>query len=182
MFYGLRQELLTRKAATSEINALYSWHDTALKRLDESVEFIETAAVGNRSSIVQKAAVTLQERGVDKALKEVTAMLDEEGQRNKERARELAEASLFKADLELTKLDYDGAQRAIKQAIDFDYQWWSPHDRSGNLLVERAQWNAAEKELMEAQRFVEKEQDTATVLNDLANCCRSRTGWRRPSR
>jgi Tfp pilus assembly protein PilF len=136
--------------------------------LDESVEFIETAAAGNRSSIVQKAAVTLQERGVDQALKELTAMLDEEGERNKERARGLAEASLFKADLELTKLDYDGAQRAIKQAIDFDYQWWSPHNRIGKLLLERAQWNAAEKEFMEAQMFVEKEQDTATVLNNLA--------------
>jgi hypothetical protein len=39
--------------------------------------------------------VTLQERGVDQALKELTAMLDEEGQRHKERARELAEAFLF---------------------------------------------------------------------------------------
>ena len=167
-FQQTRKELLARKAETSEINALYSWHDTALKRLDESVEFIETAAAGNRSSIVQKAAVTLQERGVDQALKELTAMLDEEGQRNKERARELADASLFKAELELTKLDYDGAERAIKQAIDFDYQWWSPHNQIGNLLLERAQWNASEKEFMEAQRFVEKEQDTATVLNNLA--------------
>jgi hypothetical protein len=76
-FQQTRKELLARKAETSEINALYSWHDTALKRLDESVEFIETAAEGNRSSIVQKAAVTLQERGVDEALKELTAMLDE---------------------------------------------------------------------------------------------------------
>jgi hypothetical protein len=139
-----------------------------LKALDESVEFIETAAAGNRSSIVQKAAVTLQERGVDQALRELTAMLDEEGERNKERARELAAASLFKADLELTKLDYDGAQRAIKQAIDFDYQWWSPHNRIGMLFIERAEWNAAEKELLEAQRFVEKDQDTATVLSNLA--------------
>jgi hypothetical protein len=57
----------------------------------------------------------------------------------------------LKADLELTKLDYDGAQRAIKQAIDFDYQWWSPHNRIGMLLLERAQWNAAEKEFLEAQ-------------------------------
>jgi Tfp pilus assembly protein PilF len=112
--------------------------------------------------------VTLQDRGVDKALKELTAVLDEEAQHNKERARELAEASLFKAELELTKLDYNGAQRAIKQAIDFDYQWWSPHNRIGKLLLERAQWNAAEKEFMEAQMFVEKEQDTATVLNNLA--------------
>ena len=134
-FQQTRKELLARKAETSEINALYSWHDTALKRLDESVEFIETAAAGNRSSIVQKAAVTLQERGVDQALKELTAMLDEEGQRNKERARELADASLFKAELELTKLDYDGAQRAIKQAIDFDYQWWSPHNQIGNCSL-----------------------------------------------
>ena len=168
-FQQRRKELLAHKAETSEINALYSWHDTVLKRLDESVEFIETAAAGNRSSIVQKAAVTLQERGVDQALKELTAMLDEEGERHKERARELADASLFKADLELTKLDYDGAQRAIKQAIDFDYQWWSPHNRIGMLFIERAQWNAAEKELLEAQRFVEKEQDTATVLNNLAD-------------
>src|SRR5271165_2066441 len=167
-FQQTRQELLARKAKTSEINALYSWHDTALKRLEESVEFIETAAAGNRSSIVQKAAVTLQERGVDQALKELTAMLDEEGERNKERARELAEASLFKADLELTKLDYDGAQRAIKQAIDFDYQWWSPHNRIGMLFIERAEWNAAEKELLEAQRFIEKEQDTVLVLSNLA--------------
>ena len=85
-FQQTRKELLARKAETSEINALYSWHDTALERLDESVEFIETAAAGNRSSIVQKAAVTLQERGVDQALKELTAMLDEEGKRNKERS------------------------------------------------------------------------------------------------
>jgi hypothetical protein len=141
--------------------------------LDESVEFIETAARGNRSSIVQKAAVTLQERGVDQALKELTATLDEEGKRNKERARELAEASLFKAELELTKLDYDGAQRAIKQAIDFDCQWWSPHARMGNLLVNRAQWNAAEKELLEAQRFVEKEQDTATVQSAESPRCKT---------
>ena len=181
-FQQTRKELLARKAETSEINALYSWHDTALERLDESVEFIETAAAGNRSSIVQKAAVTLQERGVDQALKELTAMLDEEGERNKERARELAKASLFKADLELTKLDYDGAQRAIKQAIDFDYQWWSPHNRIGKLFIERAEWNAAEKELLEAQRFVEKEQDTATVLNNLAQLLRPRTGWGKPSR
>ena len=95
-------------------------------------------------------------------------MLDEEGQRHKERARELAEVSLFKAELALTKLDYEGAQRAIQQAIDFDYQWWSPHNRIGALLFERAQWNAAEEEFREAQRFVEKEQDTATVLNNLA--------------
>ena len=95
-------------------------------------------------------------------------MLDEEGERHKERARELADASLFKADLELTKLDYDGAQRAIKQAIDFDYQWWCPHNRIGMLFIERAQWNAAERNFWEAQGFVEKEQDTATVLNNLA--------------
>jgi hypothetical protein len=70
--------------------------------------------------------VTLQERGVDQALKELTAMLDEEGQRHKERARELAEAFLFQAELALTKLDYDGTQRAIQQAIDFDYQtFWN---------------------------------------------------------
>ncbi len=167
-FQQTRKELLARKAETSEINALYSWHDTALKRLDESVEFIETAAAGNRSSIVRKAAVTLQERGVDQALKELTAMLDEEGKRNKERARELAEASLFKADLELTKLDYDGAQRAIKQAIDFDYQWWSPHNSLGELAYALAEWPVAESAFKEAQRFVEKEQDTATVLNNLA--------------
>jgi hypothetical protein len=36
------------------------------------------------------------------------------------------------------------------------------------LFIERAQWNAAEKEFSGAQRFVEKEQDTATVLNNLA--------------
>jgi hypothetical protein len=81
-FQQRRKGLLAHKAETSEINALYSWHDTVLKRLDESVEFIETAAAGNRSSIVQKAAVTLQERGVDQALKELTAMLDEEGERH----------------------------------------------------------------------------------------------------
>ena len=52
-------------------------------------------------------------------------MLDEEGH-HKERARELAEAFLFKAELALTKLDYDGTQRAIQQAIDFDYQtFWN---------------------------------------------------------
>ena len=96
---------------------------------------------------MQKAAVILQERGVDQALKKLTAMLDAEGERDKERARELAETSLFKADLELTKLDYDGAQRAIKEAIDFDYQWWSPHNRIGKLFIERAEWNAAEKGL-----------------------------------
>jgi hypothetical protein len=66
-FEQRRKGLLARKVDSSEINALYSWHDTALKRLDESVEFIETAARGNRSSLVQKAAVTLQERGVDQA-------------------------------------------------------------------------------------------------------------------
>ena len=162
-FQQKRTELLARDAKPSEINALYYWHDDVLKQLDESVRFIETAARENRSSIVQKAAVTLQERGVDEALKELTATLDQEGQRHKERARELAEASIFKADLELTKLNYEGAQRAIKQAIDFDYQWWVPHNRIGLLFMERAQWNTAEKEFVEAQRFVEEEKDTAVV-------------------
>ena len=167
-FQQKRRELLARDAKPSEINALYYWHEDVLKQLDESVRFIETAARENRSSIVQKAAVTLQERGVDEALKELTATLDEEGQRHTERARELAEASIFKADLELTKLNYEGAQRAIKQAIDFDYQWWVPHNRIGMLFLERAQWNTAEKEFLEAQRFVEEEKDTAVVLNNLA--------------
>jgi tetratricopeptide (TPR) repeat protein len=167
-FQQKRTELLARDAKHAEINALYHWHEDVLKQLDESVRFIETAAQESRSSIVQKAAVTLQERGVDQALKELTARLDEEGQRHKERARELAEASIFKADLELTKLNYEGAQRAIKQAIDFDYQWWVPHSRIGMLFLERAQWNTAEKEFLEAQRFVEEEKDTAVVLNNLA--------------
>ena len=88
-FQQKRAELLGRDAKPSEINALYSWHEDVLKQLDESVRLIETAARENRSSIVQKAAATLQERGVDAALKELTATLDEEGQRHKERAREL---------------------------------------------------------------------------------------------
>jgi hypothetical protein len=63
-------------------------------------------------------------------------------------------SSLFKAELELTKLDYNGAQRAIKQAIDFDYQWWSPHNGLGELAYALAEWAVAESAFKEAEKFV----------------------------
>ena len=172
-FQQKRRELLARDAKPSEINALYYWHEDVLKQLDESVRFIETAARENRSSIVQKAAVTLQERGVDEALKELTATLDEEGQRHTERARELAEASIFKADLELTKLNYEGAQRAIKQAIDFDYQWWVPHNRIGMLFLERAQWKTAEKRFGKRRGLLRRRKTRQWFSTTSRNYCRA---------
>jgi hypothetical protein len=107
--------------------------------------------------------------------------LRQQGQRNKERARELAEASLFKAELELTKFDYDGVQRTIKQAIDFDYQWWSPHNRTGKLLMERAQWNAVEKEFWKRRGLLRRSKTRQRFLATWRNCCRPRTGWGRQS-
>jgi tetratricopeptide (TPR) repeat protein len=162
------KELVARKATPAEMDQLYRAEEAALKQVSESVRFIESTTKDAQATIAKKAAQILQEDGVDRALKYLDQTISDEAQRHKEHGRELAEASLLKAELQFSKLDYDGAQRAIKQAIDFDYQWWESHNRLGILFYQKAQWNAAEVEYREAQRFVDSEGNTATILNNLA--------------
>ena len=223
-FEQKHKELVSRKATPVEMDRLYRAEEDALKQVSDSVRFIASTTKDAQATIAKNAAQILQEDGVDRALKYLDQTISAEAQRHKERGRELAEASLVKAELQLSKLDYDGAQGAIKQAINFDYQWWQSHNRLGVLFYRKAQWNAAEAEFREAQRFVDSEGDTTTILNNLAlllqatnrlaeaeplmrralaideksygpehpnvaiasttsrNCCRPRTGWRRPSR
>ena len=56
-----------------------------------------------------------------------------------------------------------------------------PHNRIGLLFLERAQWNASEKAFLEAQGFVEEEEDTAVVLNNLAALLQATNRLGRPS-
>ena len=167
-FEQKHKELVSRKATPVEMDRLYRAEEGALKQVSESVRFIASTTKDAQATIAKNAAQILQEDGVDRALKYLDQTISAEAQRHKERGRELAEASLLKAELQLSKLDYDGAQGAIKQAIDFDYQWWESHNRLGLLFYRKAQWNSAEAEFREAQRFVDSEGNTATILNNLA--------------
>jgi tetratricopeptide (TPR) repeat protein len=167
-FEQKHKELVSRKGTPVEMERLYRAEEAALKQVSESVRFIASTTRDAQATIAKNAAQILQEGGVDRALKYLDQTISAEAQRHKERGRELAEASLLKAELQFSKLDYEGAQGAIKQAIDFDYQWWNPHNRLGILFYRKAQWNAAEAEFKEAQRFVDSEANTATILNNLA--------------
>ena len=167
-FERKHKELVTRKATPAEMDQLYRRQEDALKQISESVRFIQSTTKDGQATIAKKAVQIVQEDGVDRALKYLDQAISGEAQRHKERARELAEASLLKAELQLNKLDYDGAQSAIKQAIEFDHKWWRPHNRLGLLFYEKALWSAAEAELREAQRFVDSEENTAAILNNLA--------------
>jgi len=167
-FEQKHKELVSRKATPVEMDRLYRAEEAALKQVNESVRFIASTTKDAQATIAKNAAQILQEDGVDRALKYLDQTISAEAQRHKERGRELAEASLLKAELQFSKLDYDGAQGAIKQAIDFDYQWWESHNQLGLLFYQKAQWNAAEAEFKEAQRFVDSEGNTATILNNLA--------------
>lgn len=153
-FEQKHKELVARNATPAEMDQLYRAEEGALKQVSESVRFIQSTTKDAQATIAKKAAQIVQEDGVDRALKYLEQTISDEAQRHKERARELAEASLLKAELQLTKLDYDGARSAIKQAIDFDYQWWQSHNRLGLLFYGKAQWNAAEAEFKEAQRLL----------------------------
>ena len=167
-FERKHQELVARKATPAEMDQLYRLQEGALKQVSESVRFIQSTTKDAQATIAKKAVQIVQEDGVDRALKYLDQTISDEARGHKERARELAEASLLKAELQLNKLDYDGAQSAIKQAIDLNYKWWEPHNRLGLLFYRKAQWNAAEAEFREAQRFVDSEENTATILNNLA--------------
>jgi hypothetical protein len=122
-----------QNAPHQEIDQLYRWRDQALARLDESVRFIQSTAEQLQSSLTGKAAVVLQKRGVEAALEHLQKGLADEGGRHKAQARELAEASLFKAELHEARFEYKQARQSIQQAIQFDYAWWRPHNRSGVL-------------------------------------------------
>jgi len=167
-FERKHKELVARKATPAEMDQLYRLQEGALKQVSESVRFIQSTTRDAQATIAKKAVQIVQEDGVDRALKYLDQTISDEAQGHKQRARELAEASLLKAELQLNKLDYDGAQSAIKQAIDFGYEWWEPHNRLGLLLFRKAQWKAAEDEFREAQRFVDSEEHTATILNNVA--------------
>ena len=162
------RELVARKASPAEMDNLYRLEEDALRQVNESVRFIESTTKEAQATIAKKAVQILQEDGVDRALKYLQETISTEAQRHKERGRELAEASLLRAELHLNTLDYDRARSAIKQAVDFDYTWWVPHNRLGLFFYRQAQWTAAEAEYKEAQRFVDSEKNTATVLNNLA--------------
>jgi tetratricopeptide (TPR) repeat protein len=167
-FEQQHKELVARKATPAEMDQLYSEKEGALKNVSESVRFIESTTKDVQATIAKNAAQILQQDGVDRALKYLDQTIGAEAQRHKQRAREFAEASLLKAELQLSKLDYDGAQSSFKQAIDFDYQWWESHNRLGLLFSLKGQLNLAEAEFKEAQRFVDSEENTATILNNLA--------------
>ena len=167
-FEKQHRELVARKATPAEMDQLYRRQETALRHVGESVQFIQSATKDAQATIAKKVAQIVEEDGVDRALKYLEQTISGEAARHKERARELAEASLLKAELQLIKLDYDSAENAIKQAIEFDYEWWEPHNRLGFLFYRKTEWNAAEAEYTEARRFVDSEENTATILNNLA--------------
>jgi tetratricopeptide (TPR) repeat protein len=132
------------------------------------VRFIQASADESRSSLVKQAAQILQERGVDAALEFLEKNRAERGRRVREEARELAEAALFEAELHTGKLKFEPAIKAVRAAIEFDYRWWKPHNRLGQLNLELARWDESEREFKEAERFVEREEDRAVALNNLA--------------
>ncbi|MHC1742783.1 MAG: tetratricopeptide repeat protein [Syntrophobacteraceae bacterium] len=155
-------------APYQEIDQLYRWRDQTLARLDESVKFIQAAADERQSSLTRKAAAVLQERGVDAALETLQKALADEGKRHKAQARELAEAALFKAELHETKFEFEQARQSIEEAVQLDYTWWEPHNRSGVLAFRSARWGDAGKAFNEAERLVKGETGRAVVLNNLA--------------
>jgi tetratricopeptide (TPR) repeat protein len=167
-FQEKRHQLLAQKAKPADIDQLFRWRDDAIKRLDDSVRFIQSTVQELQSPITKKAAAILQERGVDAALEYLDTVLAAEGKSLKERARELAEASLFKAELHNARIEFDAAERAIKDAIALAYDWWEPHNSLGILFFDRAQWDAAEADFQEAQKFVKTDEELAVVLNNLA--------------
>jgi tetratricopeptide (TPR) repeat protein len=167
-FQAKLTELKQNAAPPADIDQLYRQRDQTVARLDEAVKFISATAAETASTLVRKAAQTLQERGVEAALELLDKAVVEQGQRLKKQTRELAEAALFKAELHESKLDYANARKSIEEAISLDYRWWEPHNRLGLLALNLAQWDLAEKELKEAEQFLEQEEDRATVLNNLA--------------
>lgn len=165
------QKLTAAKAQGApyqEIDQLYRWRDQTLARLDESVKFIQTSADDRRSSLTRKAAVVLQERGVDAALEYLKKTLADEAKRHKAQARELAEAALFEADLHEARFEFELARQSVDEAIRLDYTWWEPHNRSGLLALHTARWGDADNSFNEAERFVKEETDRAVLLNNRA--------------
>lgn len=166
-FEQKRQELLTAKALPPEIDALYHRRDRAKAQVAEAILFITARAADARSPIITRAAAILEERGVDATLDFLGATLKAERQRRKEEGRQLAEASLMKADLHWSRLETAEVEIAIRDAIADAPDWWRPHSALGFLLHERAQWQAAEHEY-EAARQVMPAEAEAIILNNLA--------------
>jgi tetratricopeptide (TPR) repeat protein len=167
-FQAKLAELKAQAAPPADIDRLYRLRDAQAQKLDEAVRFIQTNAEESRSTLVKQAARTLQERGVDAALDFLEKARADRGRRLREEARELAEAALFEAELHEGKLEFKPAEKAIRAAIEFDYRWWESHNRLGKLAFQLARWDEAERAFREAERFVEQEEDRATVLNNLA--------------
>ena len=155
-------------APPKEIDALYRWRERVEGQLDETVAFIQTASETEQRSLTAAAARVLEERGVDAALEMLDERLSEAGERHKARARELAEAALFKANLHRTRLERDQAREALKHAIELDHGWWLPHNRLGVLAFELADWKEAERAMRQARLLVTEETDETTVINNLA--------------
>ncbi|MEP6668605.1 MAG: tetratricopeptide repeat protein [Chthoniobacter sp.] len=145
-----RDELLTAKAPTSEIDAIYRWRDRAKEQVAEGVAFITARAANPNSPIVSEAVRTLNERGVDAALEFLDAKLKSDRQRRKEEGFQLAEASLMKAELHESRFETEEQERAIRAALGDFPEWWKPHSELGRILYRRAQWEAAEDEFRTA--------------------------------
>ncbi|EGV29515.1 SEFIR domain protein [Thiorhodococcus drewsii AZ1] len=155
-------------ARAPQIDGLYRWREEAEGQLDQAVAFVQRISETERQSLTAEAARVAQERGVEAALELLTQRLEEAGERHKARARELAEAALFKADLHETRLERTEARAAIEQAIALDHGWWEPHNRLGMLALDQADWKQAERSFQQARLLVTEKTDEATVINNLA--------------
>jgi Flp pilus assembly protein TadD len=161
--------LKAERAPPERIDKLYQWRDQTQDQLDQTVAFVQNVAEIERRSLPAQAARVLEERGMDPALALLDERLREEGERHKARARELAEAALFKAELHQTRFEYPQAQAALEQAIALDHGWWEPHNRLGMPARERADWERAERAFTQARLLVAKgSTDEAVVLSNLA--------------
>src|SRR5207248_131664 len=154
------------KAPPSEVDELYRWRDSAIKQLEQVVEFIDRAAKGRRSTIAQKAIVILQERGVDATLEFLASTLEQEEKDYKRRGHELAEASLFRGSLEALSLDYVSAKESFEKALRFDSGWWAPYNQIGILEQNLSHWNAAQEQYAIAEKLAKSEQDLAAIYSN----------------
>jgi tetratricopeptide (TPR) repeat protein len=174
-FHEKRAALVAANAPHTEVTDLVRWHDRARNQVAEAVAFIVTSVGDPKSTFLQQTALILEERGVDAALSFLDTALRAERQRYREerrqfaeKGRELAQGSLLKAQLHESRLEFEAAEQALREAIDDAPEWWKPHNQLGLVLYAQAQRKAAEAEFEAARELAMADPELTSVLGNLA--------------
>ncbi|MEL7500602.1 MAG: tetratricopeptide repeat protein [Planctomycetota bacterium] len=151
--------------------------DSALDRVDDLVVTIREGLSGEPDPIFSEAARLLAEEGVEEAitfleskqpetLDEVDLLLQRQAE-DETRKRKLLARILLKADLHKTNLEYDKSRELYKTVASKASQWSRARWAFGLLLIELAEFEAAEPHLIAAQEFAEGDDERFVAANCL---------------